>query len=69
MTEGNFVDYVKLHLTSGNGGKGSAHLHREKYIDKGGPDGGDGGRGGHIILSTNKIPNEAKITKNFMITA
>ena len=53
MTEGNFVDYVKLHLTSGNGGKGSAHLHREKYIDKGGPDGGDGGRGGHIILRAN----------------
>lgn len=50
MTEGNFVDYVKLHITSGNGGKGSAHLHREKYITKGGPDGGDGGRGGHIIL-------------------
>lgn len=50
MTEGNFVDYVKLHVTSGNGGKGSAHLHREKYITKGGPDGGDGGRGGHIIL-------------------
>lgn len=53
MTEGNFVDYVKLHLTSGNGGKGSVHLHREKYITKGGPDGGDGGRGGHIILKTN----------------
>jgi len=53
MTEGNFVDYVKLHLTSGNGGKGSVHLHREKYITKGGPDGGDGGRGGHIILRAN----------------
>jgi len=53
MTEGNFVDYVKLHVTSGNGGKGSVHLHREKYITKGGPDGGDGGRGGHIILRTN----------------
>ncbi len=50
MTEGNFVDYVKLHVASGNGGKGSTHLHREKYITKGGPDGGDGGRGGHIIL-------------------
>ncbi len=50
MTEGNFVDYVKLHITSGNGGKGSTHLHREKYITKGGPDGGDGGRGGHVIL-------------------
>ena len=50
MTEGNFVDYVKIHVSSGNGGKGSTHLHREKYIAKGGPDGGDGGRGGHIIV-------------------
>ncbi|HBY68325.1 MAG TPA: GTPase ObgE [Flavobacteriaceae bacterium] len=54
MTEGNFVDYVKIHLTSGKGGKGSTHLRREKYIPKGGPDGGDGGRGGHIILQANK---------------
>ena len=53
MTEGNFVDYVKMHVTSGNGGKGSVHLHREKYITKGGPDGGDGGRGGHVILRGN----------------
>lgn len=53
MTEGNFVDYVKMHVASGNGGKGSAHLHREKYIAKGGPDGGDGGRGGHVILKGN----------------
>jgi len=53
MTEGNFVDYVKMHVSSGNGGKGSVHLHREKYITKGGPDGGDGGRGGHIILRGN----------------
>ncbi len=53
MTEGNFVDYVKMQVTSGNGGKGSAHLRREKYITKGGPDGGDGGRGGHIILRGN----------------
>ncbi len=53
MTEGNFVDYVKLHVTSGNGGKGSVHLHREKYITKGGPDGGDGGRGGHVIFRAN----------------
>ena len=50
MTEGNFVDYVKLFVNSGNGGKGSIHLHREKFITKGGPDGGDGGRGGHIIF-------------------
>lgn len=54
MTEGNFVDYVKMHVASGNGGKGSAHLHREKYIAKGGPDGGDGGRGGHVIIRGNK---------------
>ena len=53
MTEGNFVDYVKVHLSSGNGGKGSIHLHREKFITKGGPDGGDGGRGGHIIVRAN----------------
>ncbi|WP_396595937.1 GTPase ObgE [Dokdonia sp. R86516] len=53
MTEGNFVDYVKIHTTSGNGGSGSAHLHREKFIEKGGPDGGDGGRGGHIIIKGN----------------
>lgn len=53
MTEGNFVDYVKMFVSSGNGGKGSAHLHREKYITKGGPDGGDGGRGGHVILRGN----------------
>jgi GTP-binding protein len=53
MTEGNFVDYVKMYVASGNGGKGSAHLHREKYITKGGPDGGDGGRGGHIIIRGN----------------
>ena len=54
MTEGNFVDYVKIHASSGKGGKGSTHLHREKYITKGGPDGGDGGRGGHVIIKGNK---------------
>ena len=54
MTEGNFTDYVKVHVASGNGGKGSVHLHREKYITKGGPDGGDGGRGGHVIMRGNK---------------
>ena len=53
MTESNFVDYVKLNLKSGKGGKGSVHLHREKYITKGGPDGGDGGRGGHIFIRAN----------------
>ena len=54
MTEGNFVDYVKIYVASGKGGKGSTHLHREKFIEKGGPDGGDGGRGGHVYLVGNK---------------
>lgn len=54
MTEGNFVDYVKVHLSSGKGGQGSAHLRREKYVAKGGPDGGDGGRGGHVVVRGNK---------------
>ncbi|WP_228852366.1 GTPase ObgE [Aegicerativicinus sediminis] len=53
MTEGNFVDYAKVYVASGNGGKGSAHLRREKFVAKGGPDGGDGGRGGHIIVRGN----------------
>ena len=54
MTEGNFVDYIKIFAASGKGGKGSMHLHREKFIQKGGPDGGDGGRGGHVIVRGNK---------------
>lgn len=54
MTEGNFVDYVKVHVASGKGGQDSAHLRREKFVAKGGPDGGDGGRGGHIIVRGNK---------------
>lgn len=54
MTEGNFVDYVKIYVASGKGGKGSSHLHREKFIEKGGPDGGDGGRGGHVIIRGNE---------------
>ena len=54
MTEGNFVDYIKIFASSGKGGKGSVHLHREKFITKGGPDGGDGGRGGHVIVRGNK---------------
>lgn len=49
----NFVDYVRIFCASGNGGKGSMHLRREKFIPKGGPDGGDGGRGGHVILRGN----------------
>ena len=54
MTEGNFVDYVKVDIFSGNGGKGSASFRREKYVEYGGPDGGDGGRGGHIIVIADK---------------
>ena len=50
----NFIDYVKIYCKSGNGGKGSTHFHREKFVPKGGPDGGDGGRGGHIILRGSK---------------
>lgn len=54
MSESNFVDYVKICCRSGKGGGGSAHLHRSKLTAKGGPDGGDGGRGGHIIVRGNK---------------
>jgi GTP-binding protein len=53
MASDNFVDYVKIHCTSGNGGGGSTHYRREKYIPQGGPDGGDGGRGGHIYVRGN----------------
>lgn len=54
MSQGsNFVDYVKICCRSGKGGAGSAHLHRDKHTSMGGPDGGDGGRGGHIILKGN----------------
>jgi GTPase len=53
MSGSNFVDYVKIFCRSGNGGAGSSHFRREKFIPKGGPDGGDGGRGGHIILRGN----------------
>jgi len=54
MTEDNFVDYVKINVRSGNGGKGSAHLRREKYVAKGGPDGGNGGSGGNIVFLSDK---------------
>jgi GTPase len=50
----NFIDYVKFNSRSGHGGAGCLHFHREKFIQKGGPDGGDGGRGGHVILRGNK---------------
>ena len=50
----NFIDYVKIYCRSGKGGAGSMHFHRAKYVPKGGPDGGDGGRGGHIILRGNR---------------
>ena len=53
MPDSNFIDYVKIFCASGNGGAGSMHLRREKYVPKGGPDGGDGGRGGHVILRAN----------------
>lgn len=54
MADSNFIDYVKILCRSGKGGAGSRHYHRAKYIPKGGPDGGDGGRGGHIILRGNR---------------
>ena len=54
MAESNFVDYVKIYCRSGKGGRGSSHFRREKYIPKGGPDGGDGGRGGHVYLQGNR---------------
>lgn len=54
MADSNFIDYVKILCRSGKGGAGSRHFYRAKYIPKGGPDGGDGGRGGHIILRGNK---------------
>lgn len=53
MADSNFIDYVRIHCVSGHGGAGSTHLHRAKYVPKGGPDGGNGGRGGHIILKAN----------------
>ena len=53
MADSNFIDYVKIYCASGHGGAGSTHLYRAKYVPKGGPDGGDGGRGGHIILKAN----------------
>ena len=54
MAESNFIDYVKIMCRSGKGGAGSRHFHRAKYLPKGGPDGGNGGRGGHIILRGNR---------------
>ncbi len=54
MAESNFVDYVKIYCRSGKGGRGSTHMRREKFVPKGGPDGGDGGRGGHVILRGNR---------------
>jgi GTP-binding protein len=54
MSESNFVDYVKIYCRSGKGGRGSVHFRREKYIPRGGPDGGDGGRGGHVLLRGNR---------------
>jgi GTPase len=53
MAGSNFIDYVKINVRSGAGGAGSMHFRREKHVEKGGPDGGDGGRGGHVILNGN----------------
>ena len=53
MSSPNFIDYVKFRSRSGHGGAGCLHFHREKFVPKGGPDGGDGGRGGHVILKGN----------------
>ena len=53
MAESNFIDYVRIVCRSGKGGSGSTHMHRAKYLPKGGPDGGNGGRGGHVILRGN----------------
>ena len=54
MAESNFVDYVTIYCRSGKGGRGCSHLHRAKYVPKGGPDGGDGGKGGSVILHGNR---------------
>jgi Obg family GTPase CgtA len=54
MSESNFVDYIKIYTRSGKGGRGSSHFRREKYIPRGGPDGGDGGKGGDVILKGNR---------------
>ena len=65
MTEDNFVDYVKIHVRSGKGGSGSSHLRREKFVAKGGPDGGNGGHGGNIKFISEKnlrvVPTSPKI--------
>ena len=63
MTEDNFVDYVKIHVKSGKGGSGSSHLRREKYVAKGGPDGGNGGHGGNIkFISDGDISGALLVT-------
>ena len=63
MAESNFVDYVKIYCRSGKGGRGSTHMRREKYIPNGGPDGGDGGRGGHCLLYTSPSPRDATLSR------
>ena len=68
-----FIDYAKIELQAGNGGNGAVAFRREKYIDKGGPNGGDGGRGGNIIFETNpnlhtyKISDIKKCTRQKMV--
>ena len=61
MADSNFIDYVKIWCASGHGGAGSMHLYRAKYVPKGGPDGGDGGRGGHIILKANPQSSTSRL--------
>ena len=53
MSNANFIDFIKINCRSGNGGSGSSHFRREKFVPLGGPDGGDGGKGGDIILKGN----------------
>ena len=57
MAESNFIDYVKIMCRSGKGGAGSKHYYRAKYIPKGGPDGGDGGRGGNVVFEADERKN------------
>ena len=61
MAESNFVDYVKILCRSGKGGAGAMHLYRAKYVPKGGPDGGDGGKGGNVIFKVEAGRTEVSV--------